>query len=1011
MAIAIAAAGPLDPPELLPAAAILDAASLDPNRGIPSGGWFVVRGRNLMDGPAVSIGGQPAAIARLRRVAAYDEILALAPALQSGSATVVVTTPGGAAPPRSVRIVDFSPSLFGLDPAGGRYVDATASGGSESIGPLDLYGAATLDRPIRPAVEGEIISLRANGCGVPESVTVRLGEREAAVLFSGTETGLLPTCVIRIRVPALPAGEHEIRAVINGVALTPPRWLVTGLVPFPGYEHGKESGFRLTGAHVALPCAQCHLRGRYLGTPTACEACHLDRYQNAALPDHRAAGYPATCESCHQTSQFRGARAAHPSSVPPLSGKHTVTPCGSCHTASRPERLNTNCSTCHQAAVSPNHSAQPPANCDACHTTAAFRPAALDHPRQRFPLEGAHASLACSQCHQGGTLPAPDPSCASCHLPLYQSATAPDHPASGYPPTCGVCHTPAAWQGAALRHERFPLTGKHASTACLACHKDNQFAGTPRACAGCHLPQYDAMTAPNHRAEGFSLECQLCHSTSQFFGARVVHPAFAQTGSHTALECARCHTTGAYKGTPHPCASCHLNAYNATANPNHQAAGFARNCENCHTSAAWLGARFTHARFQLTGRHTALQCRQCHASGAYSATPATCASCHLPAYNAAANHKAAAYPQTCETCHTTAAWKGAAFPHTKFALTGKHASTACALCHTGGRFAGTPTACASCHLPAYNSTASPAHKAAGLPQTCQSCHTTSAWPGAKFSHARFSLTGRHATLKCSQCHKTGIYAGTSTACSSCHLPAYTNTSNPNHTAAGYPRTCESCHTTASWRGATVPHTRFSLTGRHAVAPCSACHPSGSYTGTPTDCVNCHLPAYNAAANPNHKTAGFSQACQSCHTTTSWRGATFAHRSFVLAGKHASLACAQCHTNGTYAARPTSCVSCHLARFNATTRPSHASKAYPQTCERCHTPSAWVPASFLHAFPIMFGEHANAWTRCTDCHANPALFSQVSCFRCHSQSVTGARHKSVSGYVYDSRKCIACHPRP
>ncbi|MBL0161110.1 MAG: hypothetical protein IPP47_29100 [Bryobacterales bacterium] len=1021
------------PPEFLPTAAILDAASLDPARDIPSGGWFVVRGRNLSGALSVTIAGQASVIVRSRPGVesglAYDELLAIAPALPPGPAPVVVTTPAGATPPRTVQCASFSPSLFGLELSGGRYADASASEGAESIGPLNLYGSQPLERPIRPAVPSEVITLRANGCGLSTTTTVAwLGQTAAEVVFSGVEVAAQPACVVRIRIPALTPGEYEVRVAMDGRLLSPPRWLAIGTAPFPGYEHGSESGYRLTGAHVAVPCAQCHLRDRYLGTPTACEACHLERFQNTTAPDHRIASYPTNCALCHQTSQFQGARAGHPTAAFPLTGKHTAARCGSCHTASAPpDRPSAECAACHlpnhnsaasygqqcavchtpsgwtparpdhgktrfpltgrhaaavcqschpttaatppdrscqachlgryQATTSPNHTAlEFPTGCDACHTTAAFLPAAVDHPRQRFPLTGKHAGLSCSACHQGGRFSPLDPSCANCHLPP------PEHKSAGFPQSCNSCHTPAAWQGAAIRHHRFPLTGRHAAATCLGCHPDNQFAGTPRTCSACHLPQYQAMTNPNHAAEGFSTECQLCHSPTQFFGARIVHPQFVQSGKHARLECAQCHTIGSYKGTPQSCDACHLPAYNSA--PNHKSSNFPLTCESCHTPVAWKGAVMNHAKL---------------------ATPLpACSTCHMAAYDSAPNHKAASFPQACDTCHTTKAWKGAAL-HTKFA--------------------GALPPCATCHLPAYTTSSSPNHKSAGLPQTCESCHTTTSWFGARFTHKRYALTGRHATLKCSQCHTNGTFYSAPTTCSSCHIGTFAKTSNPNHSAAGYPQSCESCHTTTAWKGATVPHSRFPLTGRHTNAPCATCHPSGRYTGTPTDCASCHLAA------PGHQAAGFSSNCLLCHSTTAWQGAAFTHRVFSLAGKHASLPCAQCHASGVYAARPSTCVSCHLARYTSSTQPNHSAKAYPQNCERCHSPAAWSPSSFQHAFPIASGAHNNRWSRCTDCHSSSSAWGAVSCLGCHNQSATTTKHKSVKAFAYNSPNCLGCHPRP
>jgi hypothetical protein len=55
-------------------------------------------------------------------------------------------------------------------------------------------------------------------------------------------------------------------------------------------------------------------------------------------------------------------------------------------------------------------------------------------------------------------------------------------------------------------------------------------------------------------------------------------------------------------------------------------------------------------------------------------------------------------------CTTVIEALGAAFNHntTKFPLTGKHTSVACATCHVNGQYATLPTTCVSCHLPDYH---------------------------------------------------------------------------------------------------------------------------------------------------------------------------------------------------------------------------------------------------------------------------------------------------------------------
>jgi hypothetical protein len=518
--------------------------------------------------------------------------------------------------------------------------------------------------------------------------------------------------------------------------------------------------------------------------------------------------------------------------------------------------------------------------------------------------------------------------CAGCHLPDFQKTTNPNHVAAGLPTTCAVCHTTTQWAGAKFDHAktRFTLTGAHVSVACAQCHVGGKYTGTAQECVGCHLPDFQKTTNPNHVAAGFPTTCTTCHTTTQWAGAKFDHSKtrFALTGAHVSVACTQCHVGGKYAGTTMQCYGCHVADYNATSNPNHKAAAFPTDCSVCHTTTNWQGAKFNHntaTRFALTGAHINVACSQCHVNNVFKGLASDCASCHLADYNKATNpnHKSAGFPMTCGTCHTTTSWSGASFNHatTGFALTGAHAAVQCAQCHVNNNYNLTSGACANCHLAKYNATTNPNHKAAGFPQDCSLCHTTTRWTGAIFNHATtgFALTGAHTTVQCAQCHVNNNYNLTSAACVNCHLAKYNATTNPNHVAAGFPMACETCHSTTTWTGATFDHSKtgFALTGVHTTTPCASCHVGGNYNLTSAACYGCHKKEYDTTTNPNHLAAGFPTTCETCHTTTQWTGATFAHTQFpIYSGAHQKSVwntCNVCHTNpSNYAVF--SCIGCH-----------------------------------------------------------------------------------------------------
>ncbi|MEO5923700.1 MAG: hypothetical protein ABIR70_07745 [Bryobacteraceae bacterium] len=791
------------------------------------------------------------------------------------------------------------------------------------------------------------------------------------------------------------------------------------------FDHSTSTRFPLTGKHTAAACASCHVGGKFAGLGTACSTCHLPDFQKTTNPNHAAAGFPQACESCHTTTQWTGVKFDHSTSTRfPLTGKHTAAACASCHVGGKFAGLGTACSTCHlpdfQKTTNPNHAAAGfPQTCETCHTTIQWNGAKFDHNTStRFPLTGKHTAASCSSCHTGGRFAALGTECSTCHLPEFQKTTNPNHVAAGFSQNCSFCHTTTQWLGAQFDHAKtnFPLTGKHTSTTCASCHIGGKFAGLGTACSTCHLPDFQKTANPNHAAAGFPQTCETCHTTTQWAGAKFNHNTtkFPLTGKHTSATCASCHVGGKFVGLGTACSTCHLPDFQKTTNPNHASAGFPQTCETCHTTTQWTGAKFDHnaTKFPLTGKHTSTTCASCHVGGKFTGLGTACSTCHLPDFQKTTNpnHAAAGFPQTCESCHTTTQWAGAKFNHnaTKFPLTGKHVSTTCANCHVGGKFAGLGTACSTCHLPDYQSAKNPSH--AGFPQTCESCHTTTQWQGATFNHSttKFPLTGKHIAVACASCHVGGKYTGLGTACSTCHLPDFQKTTNPNHAAAGFPQTCESCHTTTQWTGAVFNHntTKFPLTGKHTSTTCASCHVGGKFAGLGTACSTCHLPDYQNAKNPSH--AGFPQTCESCHTTTQWQGAIFNHNTtkFPLTGKHTAVACATCHVGGKYAGLGTACSTCHLPDFQKTTNPNHVAAKFSQTCETCHTTTQWTGAVFNHnttRFPLT-GKHTTA--TCATCHVNNQFAGLgTACATCHLPQYTAAKNPSHAGLP---QTCETCH---
>ncbi|MFB3921310.1 MAG: hypothetical protein ACE145_06280 [Terriglobia bacterium] len=525
-----------------------------------------------------------------------------------------------------------------------------------------------------------------------------------------------------------------------------------------------------------------------------------------------------SCENCHTFTSWKPIRNIiefdHNKTRYPLRGLHQGVPCTQCHVSLVFGNVGTKCADCHADI----HRRQFGAQCEQCHTVKGWNvtlQAVRDH-QNRFPLVGAHAAVTCDACHKGAAVSqfqGLSTECIACHAQAFMQTTVLNHQAAGLPTTCQLCHTMDTWFGAAFDHARFTgfaLTGMHAKLDCVACHVGGKFQGAGTNCVSCHLKEFTSTNNPNHVTAGFPQDCALCHTTATWSGAKFDHnsfSAFPLTGAHISVACAQCHVNGKFAGTPKDCASCHLADYQKTTNPNHAAAGFPTDCSICHSTSGWAGAKFDHSLtgFPLTGAHLQLTCVTCHVGGVYTGLNSACVSCHLNDYNGAKNpdHIASGFPQQCEVCHTTTAWTPASFDHSKtgFPLTGAHTTTPCASCHVGGRYAGTPTDCYSCHKSEYLSVTNPNHVAAAFPTTCETCHTTSSWSGATFNHTWFPIY-------------SGAHQGKWSACNDCHV-------NPSNFAVF---SCVTCHA----------HDKTTMDDKHREvqgyvynsANCYSCHPTG-----------------------------------------------------------------------------------------------------------------------------------------------------------------------------------------
>ncbi len=794
-----------------------------------------------------------------------------------------------------------------------------------------------------------------------------------------------------------------------------------------------------TGAHRDewITCQDCHTTpGQF--NQFSCTVCHINPQTDG---EHvQVSGYwyqDQACFACHPTGA-KTDRFNHDATGFPLTGAHLSISCKECHESGFKGTPN-QCMSCHQsdfeASQDPDHRKLNLSNdCIQCHTTQPdWQPARFDQHDQIYPIQGAHKTLDCANCHQGKYQNTPN-TCQACHLEDYNKTTDPAHNILKFSTECASCHTQNAWVPSTFDHDgmHFPIySGKHQGQwmECRDCHI-NPTDIKVFTCINCHD---QVSTGEDHRnVNGYWYQdqaCLACHPTGSK-DDRFDHnlTAFPLTGAHTVVDCKSCHTSG-LKGTPTDCKSCHQNHFNGTLNPDHRALNLSDDCAVCHsTQPDWKPARFDqHDQYYvLQGAHRQIanDCAKCH-QGNYQQTPNTCSGCHIKDYNEAKNpdHIALQFSADCAVCHTESAWKPSTFDHDGMYFpiyTGKHKGewTDCVDCHTN------PSnykefVCITCHI---NPETDEKHLGVTgyfySSQACFACHPT----GSKddmFDHnnTMFPLTGAHKVVECKACHANG-FKGTPTDCQSCHLPDYGSTTNPSHSQLGLPTECEQCHTTApGWKPALFPNhdNYYPLTGRHLeiANECSACH-QGNYKNTPNTCEGCHLNDYNQAKNPNHNTLGLSKDCAVCHTTQpGWQPAQFPdHDSYYpLTGRHQEIEadCAACH-HGNYNNTPNTCEGCHLNDYNQSKNPSHPVLGLSKDCAACHTTQpGWAPALFpVHdSYYPLTGAHLSIASDCAACHHGNYNNTPSTCEGCHLNDYNGATNPSHINLNL-SKDCAVCH---
>ncbi|MBT6210728.1 MAG: cytochrome C [Woeseia sp.] len=215
--------------------------------------------------------------------------------------------------------------------------------------------------------------------------------------------------------------------------------------------------------------------------------------------------------------------------------------------------------------------------------------------------------------------------------------------------------------------------------------------------------------------------------------------------------------------------------------------------------------------------------------------------------------------------------------------------------------------------------------------------------------------------------------------------------------------CSACHTEHEGRGAdivdldeeTFDHdlSDFELLGGHVEVACVDCHlPNLTYREASIECDSCHIEDMPHDEKPT-------VLCIDCHNESEWVDVHFDHdegTNYPLEGKHAEVACRDCHEVEVFAGEDDSCVACHAEDD------SHNGRS-GDLCETCHNPTSWNDSSFDHTRDTEFqllGRHNEL--ACNDCHSEDPFADtmDMACVSCHLEDDDHNGHNGV--------ECDSCH---
>ena len=190
-----------------------------------------------------------------------------------------------------------------------------------------------------------------------------------------------------------------------------------------------------------------------------------------------------------------------------------------------------------------------------------------------------------------------------------------------------------------------------------------------------------------------------------------------------------------------------------------------------------------------------------------------------------------------------------------------------------------------------------------------------------------------------------------------------------------------------------------LEGAHVATPCFACHldeaeDRWTFRQIGETCVDCHENIHKDYISDSYYPE---EDCRACHSSEAWDDIAFDHdlTGWVLDGKHAEIACRECHYEAqeglesylqVFQGLEGECVSCH-----ENVHGDEFAVNGVTVCTECHVTTSWVPELFDHdqtRFPLE-GRHA-----------------EIDCAACHE--IESEEGTPTIVYKLNKLQCIDCH---